>query len=86
MTMFRQNLKNNLKNEIMRNDINDRWLTTMINFDAINNFMTKALVERKEYSTQKKLDAYNLIIVDKNLLLARNERMSKETKSLSIAI
>jgi len=48
--------------------------------------MTKALVEREEYSTRKKLDAYNLIIVDKNSLLARNERVNRETKLLSIAI
>ncbi len=48
--------------------------------------MIKALVERKEYFTQKKSNAYNLIIVDKNLLFARNEKVSKETKLLSIAI
>ncbi len=58
----------------------------MIDFDAIDNFMTKALVERKEYFTRKKSNAYNLIIVDKNLLLARNEKVNKETKSLLIAI
>ena len=58
----------------------------MINFDAIDNFMIKALVERKEYFTQKKSNAYNLIIVDKNLLFARNEKVNKETKLLSIAI
>jgi len=58
----------------------------MVDFDAINNFMTRALVKRKEYFTQKKLDAYNLVIVDKNSLLARNKKVNKETKLLSIAI
>ncbi len=58
----------------------------MINFDAINNFMTKTLVERKEYFTRKKLNAYNLVIVDKNSLFDENEKVNKETKSLSIAI
>jgi hypothetical protein len=58
----------------------------MIDFNAINNFMIKAFVERKEYFTQKKLNAYNLIIVDKNLLLDKNEKIDKETKSLLIAI
>jgi hypothetical protein len=48
--------------------------------------MTRALVKRKEYSTWKKSNAYNLIIVDKNLLLDKNERVNKETKLLSIAI
>ncbi len=58
----------------------------MIDFDAINNFMTRAFIERKEYFTRKKLNAYNLVIVDKNSLFARNERVNKETKLLSITI
>jgi len=58
----------------------------MINFDAINNFMIKAFVKRKEYFTQKKLNAYNLIIVDRNSLFDKNEKVNKETKLLSIAI
>jgi len=58
----------------------------MVDFDATSNFMTKALVEREEYLTQKKFDAYNLIIVDENPLLDENEKVNKETKPLSIAI
>jgi len=58
----------------------------MIDSNAINNFMTKALVEREEYFTRKKSNAYNLIIVDKNSLLNENEKVNKETKLLSIAI
>jgi len=58
----------------------------MIDFDAIDNFMTKALVKREEYSTQKKSNAYNLVVVDENPLLDENERVNKETKSLPIAI
>ncbi len=58
----------------------------MIDFNAIDNFITRAFVEREEYFTWKKSNAYNLIIVDKNSLLARNEKVNKETKSLSIAI
>jgi len=48
--------------------------------------MIKALVERKEYFTWKKSNVYNLVIVDKNSLFAKNEKINKETKSLSIAI
>jgi len=58
----------------------------MINFDAIDNFMIKALVKREEYFTQKKSNAYNLVIVDENLLSNENERVNRETKLLSIAI
>jgi len=58
----------------------------MIDSDAIDNFMIRALIKRKEYLTQKKPDAYNLIIVDGNPLLNENEKVNKETKSLLIAI
>ncbi len=58
----------------------------MIDFDAISNFMTKALVKRKEYFIRKKSNAYNLVIVDENPLFDKNERVNKETKLLSITI
>jgi len=48
--------------------------------------MSRSLVEREEYSTQRKSDVYNLIVVDRNLLSDRNRRVNKETKLLSIAI
>jgi len=58
----------------------------MIDFDTINNFIIKALVKREKYFIRKKFNAYNLVIVDKNSLFARNEKVNKETKLLSIAI
>ncbi len=58
----------------------------MIDSNAIDNFMIKALVKKKNYFTQKKSDAYNLIIVDGNSLFDENEKVNKETKSLLIAI
>ncbi len=58
----------------------------MTNFNTINNFIVKALVKRKEYFIRKKLNAYNLIIIDKNLLLAKNKKVNKETKLLLITI
>ncbi len=66
--------------------INDRRFIAMIDSDATSNFMIRALVKKKDYSTQKKPDAYNLIIVDKNSLLNKNEKVNKETKLLLIAI
>jgi len=66
--------------------INDRRFIAMIDSDATDNFMVRALVKKKEYSTQKKPDVYNLVIVDKNSLLDENERVNKKTKSLLIAI
>ncbi len=58
----------------------------MVNSGATGNFMAKALVKKEGYSTQKKLDAYNLVIVDGNSLPNRNGRVDKETRPLSIAI
>jgi hypothetical protein len=58
----------------------------MIDSDATDNFMIRALVKKKDYSTQKKPNTYNLVIVDKNSLPDGNERVNKDTKSLSIAI
>jgi len=58
----------------------------MVDSNATSNFMVKALVEREGYSTRRKPNAYNLVIVDGNSLFAGNERVNKETKSLSIAI
>jgi hypothetical protein len=66
--------------------VNDRRFIAMVNSDATDNFMVRALVKKKEYSTQKKPDAYNLVIVDENPLFDENGRVDKETKSLSIAI
>jgi len=58
----------------------------MVDSDAIDNFMARALVKKEGYFIQKKPDAYNLVIVDENSLLDKNERVNKETKLLSIAI
>jgi len=58
----------------------------MVDSDATSNFMIRALVKKKDYSTQKKPDVYNLIIVDENSLPDRNEKVNKETKPLPIAI
>ncbi len=66
--------------------INGRRLIAMIDSGAIDNFMAKALVKKEEYPTQKKPDAYNLMIVDGNPLLNENKRVDKETRPLSIAI
>ena len=58
----------------------------MINFNAINNFIIRAFIKREKYFIWKKLNAYNLVIVDKNLLLVENEKVNKETKLLLITI
>jgi len=66
--------------------INNRRFIAIIDFNIINNFIIKTLIKRKKYFTQDKSNAYNLIIVNKNLLLDKNKRVNKETKLLSIAI
>jgi hypothetical protein len=66
--------------------VNDRRFIAMIDSNATDNFMIRALVKKKDYSTQKKPDVYNLVVVNENSLFDENERMNKETKLLSIAI
>ena len=58
----------------------------MIDFSAISNFITRALIKRKKYFIWKKSNVYNLVIVDKNLLFDKNKKVNKETKLLSITI
>jgi predicted aspartyl protease len=66
--------------------VNGRRFTAMVDSGATGNFMTRAFVKKEDYSTQKKPDAYNLVVVDGNSLLDENERVNKETKPLPIAI
>ena len=61
-------------------------MIAIVDFDAIDNFIIRALVDKKKYSIQEKSNIYNLIVVDKNLLFDRNKRVDKKTKLLSIAI
>ncbi len=66
--------------------VNGRRFIAMVDSDATGNFMIRALVKKEDYSTQKKPDAYNLMIVDENPLPDENEKVNRETKSLPIAI
>jgi len=66
--------------------VNGRRFIAMVDSGATGNFMVRALVKKEGYSTQKKPDAYNLVIVDGNPLPDENERVNKEIKPLSIAI
>ncbi len=43
-------------------------------------------MKRKKYFIRKKFDVYNLVIINKNLLFAKNKKVNKETKLLLIAI
>jgi predicted aspartyl protease len=66
--------------------INGRRFIAMIDSGAIDNFMTRALVKKEDYPTQKKSNVYNLVIVDENSLSDGNEKVNRETKPLSIVI
>ena len=45
----------------------------MINFDAIGNFVSSSLMNRKDLLTQKKKDAYNLMTIDEDPLKNNDE-------------
>ena len=59
-------------------------LTTMINFDAIKNFVSSFLVNKKNLLTQKKKNAYNLMIINENSLKSNDEMIIEEIMSLTI--
>ena len=56
----------------------------MINFDAIRNFISSSLVNKKSLFTQKKKNVYNLMIINKNSLKDNDEMIIEEIISLTI--
>ena len=50
----------------------------MINFDAIRNFVSSFLVNKKELPTQKKKDAYSLMTINGDSLKSNDEMMIEE--------
>jgi hypothetical protein len=66
-------------------NVNEQRLTAMIDSGATGNFMSRTLVDRKGFSTRKKNDGYDLVVIDDSPLLSEDERVSEETTPLSIA-
>ena len=58
--------------------------TTMINFDAIENFVSSSFVNKKGLSTQKKKNTYNLMIINKNSLKSNDEMIIEEIIPLTM--
>ena len=58
--------------------------TTMINFDAIRNFVSSSFVNKKSLLTQKKKNAYNLMTIDKHSLKNNDEMIIEEIIPLTI--
>ena len=56
----------------------------MIDFGIIENFILPSLFIKKEFSIWKKVDAYKLIIIDRNLLLSKNKKVNKKTKQILV--
>ena len=48
--------------------VNEHRLRAMIDSSATENFMTKTLIEKKNFSTRKKSVVYDLITIDEQLL------------------
>ena len=56
----------------------------MINFDAIRNFVSSFLVNKKDLFTQKKKNAYNLMIINENSLKSNDEMIIEEIIPLTM--
>ena len=61
-------------------------LTTMINFDAIKNFVSSSLVDRKGLPTQKKKDVYSLVTIDGDPLKDNDEMIIEEIIPLTMTL
>ena len=48
--------------------------------------MFKVLIEKKGFTTRKKKDAYNLIVINRNPLPSGKRKVNKEIKLLLIVI
>ena len=48
------------------------------------NFRLLSLIHKKKFSIKRKKDAYELIVINKNLLLDKNRRVDKKTDLLLI--
>ena len=59
-------------------------LTAMINFDATGNFVSSFLVNRKGLLTQKKKDAYSLMIINEDPLKGNDEIIIEEIIPLTM--
>ena len=67
-------------------NVNEHRLIAMIDSSATKNFMSQNFIERMNFSTRKKNDAYDLMIIDENSLFNKNERVNTKTISLSLII
>ena len=64
--------------------VNEHRLRAMIDSSATENFMTKTLIEEKNFSTRKKSVVYDLITIDEQLLTDQDEKVNEKTKSLQV--
>ena len=57
----------------------------MFNSSMIENFMLLSLAKQKKFLIQINEDTYNLMLIDKNLLLKKNKKVDKEIKLILVA-
>ena len=62
--------------------VKEHRLKAMIDSSATENFMTKTLIEEKNFSTRKKSVVYDIVTIDEQLLTDQDEKVNEETKSL----
>ena len=67
-------------------NVNEHRLITMIDSSATKNFMFQKLISKKEFATQRKKNAYDLIVIDESSLFNENEKVNTKIISLSIVI
>ena len=56
----------------------------MVNSGIIENVISVFLFNNKKFSILKKKNIYNLIVIDRNMLLTKNKKLNKERKLLLV--
>lgn len=65
-------------------NINKYQFIVIVNSGTIKNLILLSLANPKKFSIQKKKDIYNLMVIDKYLLLSKNRKIGEEIKSLPV--
>jgi hypothetical protein len=66
--------------------LNERRMYVMIDSEVTNNFIEQKFVSVKRLNIRLKRNSYDLMIIDDNTLLSENERVTRETTSLTLMI
>ena len=67
-------------------NINNYQFKAIVNLAITRIFIIPSLANRKEFSIWKKKATYNLIVINKNLLLSKNRKIDTKTELQQVTV